>query len=435
MSNPGFPYHSEGNYDHEGKWEEVDESGSGIATYHMSYVASTPGNFAIHLYYEEETQQWNVETHSYVRRTPLPGSPFLLSVHSNVSDQLGRQIALLAGKEAGIDTSGQKSPSKKEMATAKEYKINRNVFEDVQKQWGVCTIDAFASAATALIPRFWTEKKTPGAEGTDAFKQTWQQGEVIWAHPPPEHLGRLASFLAQPTRMAEVIVVAPIRPTEEWMTRFEEMCDDSIKHMHGTLIRVADDAPERVQDWAVMLYHIPAPAGARTPLDRLPDWLRYSHDWSPGWFTSGTWRGSSDTHAGIQRVALQVRSAVRVRMRYELWLRRAQNRLLANLLDAEIEETEAQIAALEKKPRAPSPSRVAFKEKPGALSTLQEEPDEDMEAEIPPAKQQGWFSGALNAIEGATGLDIDGDGTVGGGVAPPANRKSPRSKTSFGWFG
>ena len=120
-------------------------------------------------------------------------------------------------------------------------------------------------------------------------------------------------------------------------------------------------------------------------------------------------------------------------MRYELWLRRAQNRLLANLLDAEIEETEAQIAALEKKPRAPSPSRVAFKEKPGALSTLQEEPEEDMEAEIPPAKQQGWFSGALNAIEGATGLDIDGDGKVGGG-APPANRKSPRSKTSFGWF-
>ena len=34
-------------------------------------------------------------------------------------------------------------------------------------------------------------------------------------------------------------------------------------------------------------------------------------------------------------------------------------------------------------------------------------------------QEQGWLSGAVNAIENVTGIDIDGDGKVGRGVQTP----------------
>ena len=41
-------------------------------------------------------------------------------------------------------------------ATApRDYMVDRSVFDDAQAKWGVATIDAFASEATALLPRFW----------------------------------------------------------------------------------------------------------------------------------------------------------------------------------------------------------------------------------------------------------------------------------------
>ena len=38
-------------------------------------------------------------------------------------------------------------------------------------------------------------------------------------------------------------------------------------------------------------------------------------------------------------------------------------------------------------------------------------------------EQQGWLSGAVNAIENVTGIDIDGDGKVGRGVQTPEGEK------------
>ena len=33
-----------------------------------------------------------------------------------------------------------------------DYTVMRSVFEDAQRRWGQCTVDAFASPATALLP-------------------------------------------------------------------------------------------------------------------------------------------------------------------------------------------------------------------------------------------------------------------------------------------
>ena len=70
------------------------------------------------------------------------------------------------------------------IARPRDYAIAAALFQQVTAWWGACTLDAFASAATALLPRFWSEVPVEGAEATDAFAQSWA-GERVWAHPPP----------------------------------------------------------------------------------------------------------------------------------------------------------------------------------------------------------------------------------------------------------
>lgn len=64
-----------------------------------------------------------------------------------------------------------------------DYKIDRTVYEEAARRWGDCTLDAFASVATACASRFWTVREKKEAEGTNAFQQEWRHGERIWAHP------------------------------------------------------------------------------------------------------------------------------------------------------------------------------------------------------------------------------------------------------------
>ena len=62
--------------------------------------------------------------------------------------------------------------------------------------WGRVTVDAFASAANARTPRFWSRFLEPGAEAVDAMSVLdWAQSrcpecgevhrEVVYAFPPP----------------------------------------------------------------------------------------------------------------------------------------------------------------------------------------------------------------------------------------------------------
>lgn len=69
-----------------------------------------------------------------------------------------------------------------------EYAVERSVLSRVSQWWGECTADAFASAATAQLHRYWAESPDDlGAEAVDAFAQPWT-GERVWAQPPPPHL-------------------------------------------------------------------------------------------------------------------------------------------------------------------------------------------------------------------------------------------------------
>lgn len=225
------------------------------ALYKVSFCPTSAGAFSMFIWWENEPGS----------RNNFPGSPYSLNVHSNAKDQIVSQEVL--------DTSG---------ITSGDYKIALPVFQAAQQRWCNCTIDAFASAATSMLPRFWTQEPDAGGEAGDALKQIWPRGEIIWAHPPGEkneYLFKVVVFMESKKRLSETIVVVPFRPTCDWFVRLTALSDSSEKYMAGRLQRVAKDAPARIETWPIMLFHVPevteeqekarqqaAPAEDQTPM-------------------------------------------------------------------------------------------------------------------------------------------------------------------------
>lgn len=173
----------------------------------------------------------------------LPGAPWRVTVENPADDS--------QGKIATAEVAPQ------------DYTIQRSVFEEAQKRWGACTIDAFASPATAMLPRFWTASASNGSAGVDAFAQEEAWGcatgeERIWAHPPPNLLSEFVDLLSRPQRMAEVIVCAPAFLQQKWFLPLAQLSDGKWKLNAGKLQRIAPDAPSRIIEWPVVLFHIPA---------------------------------------------------------------------------------------------------------------------------------------------------------------------------------
>jgi hypothetical protein len=137
------------------------------------------------------------------------------------------------------------------LAAAFDYMLRPALFQDIQRLWGRCTVDAFASPATALLPRYWTADCVEGAEATDAFAQSWQ-GELVWAHPPPGLLLELVQFLER-TR-ARAIVCAPHWPGEAWYPLLLQLSSQSITFPPGSLHAVAANAPARLHSWPVAMF-------------------------------------------------------------------------------------------------------------------------------------------------------------------------------------
>jgi len=139
-------------------------------------------------------------------------------------------------------------------ARPREYAVAPHVFSQVAGWWGAPSVDAFASTASAVTHRFWSEAPTLGAEGSDAFGQQWR-GERVWAHPPPHLLPQLAQFLrADPS--IEALVCAPFWPGTSWFTELLELSSEYATFPPGSLQRVAFDAPERLEAWEVVCFRV-----------------------------------------------------------------------------------------------------------------------------------------------------------------------------------
>jgi len=145
------------------------------------------------------------------------------------------------------------------LASPRDYMLDTALFSAAQVRWGQFTVDAFASPATALLPRYWAAHCVEGAEAIDAFAQDWE-GEFIWAHPPPGLLLDLVHFLE--FLPARAVVCAPTWRGAPWYSLLHQLADDHIELPAGSLQRIAADGPARLEMWPLTLFHIPG--GRRT---------------------------------------------------------------------------------------------------------------------------------------------------------------------------
>ena len=234
----------------EGKFIAEDDGGT---SYEIKYVPLSAGHIELIAY---ALVDGNLSERHF-----FPDTPVTLLVSKN---QVGD------GDKNGRNANGGEINMSEMFLTApQDYKIEIGVFEQAQKRWGECTIDGFASAATHLLPRYWTAKFEQASEHTDALcdPAKWKEGERIWAHPLPTQLLELTHLLDSPERCAEVLVCAPFWPRNggDWFLNLQRLSDSSMRRAAGCLHKVADDAPDRVEEWPMIIFHIP---GREKPIGR-----------------------------------------------------------------------------------------------------------------------------------------------------------------------
>jgi len=147
------------------------------------------------------------------------------------------------------------------LAAPRDYHLRQECFDGLMESVAWCTVDAFASAATARLPRYWTVSPEPGAEATDAFAQWWDH-ELVWAHPPPWLLPRVLQYLDHHP-MARALVCAPTWPHEPWYAQLRQLADEELSLPPGRLRRDAFDAPARLESWPMTIFVVLRGTSAR----------------------------------------------------------------------------------------------------------------------------------------------------------------------------
>ena len=105
--------------------------------------------------------------------------------------------------------------------------LRASVAASLLARFGPHTVDRFASASDALLPRVNSERPTPRGAGVDAFAQVdWGLGRS-WCHPPWRLLPRLALFLRQTG--AAATVVAPDWPGRAWYQALRELASAQLR--------------------------------------------------------------------------------------------------------------------------------------------------------------------------------------------------------------
>ena len=136
-----------------------------------------------------------------------------------------------------------------------EYQLDPEIFAYLSDLWGVSSIDAFASDATAQLPRFWAESAGSTAVAVDAFAQPWSDESLVWAHPPPALLPQLVQLL-EATPSASAIVCVPHWPGSPWFRPLAELSSEMLIFPPGSLQRVAFDAPALLAQWSVAAFRV-----------------------------------------------------------------------------------------------------------------------------------------------------------------------------------
>ena len=125
---------------------------------------------------------------------------------------LERDISLTAQHLPGVLNTVADSESRV-MRDRTDWQLNPIIFQQINRRLGPLEVDLFASRLTAHLPRYFSWRPDPLAEGTDAFLQDWSH-ILGFANPPWCLLGRVLAQVH--IQQAQVILIAPVWKTQPW---------------------------------------------------------------------------------------------------------------------------------------------------------------------------------------------------------------------------
>ena len=102
-----------------------------------------------------------------------------------------------------------------------ELELRPAAFAALEERFGFHTVDRYAMAENAKLPRFNTLLPQEGSEGAAALSQSWV-GENNYAFPPISELPRLAQMLFEQPAVSATVVV-PYWPAQAWFQQLLEL--------------------------------------------------------------------------------------------------------------------------------------------------------------------------------------------------------------------
>ena len=150
----------------------------------------------------------------YINRMGGTHSKKLMEITSQIWNwSLDRKIALSAEHLPGVQNVVADRESRRKRDCS-EWKLDPTIFRRIMQTLGPCQVDLFASRISAQLPMYMSWKPDPGAVATDALSQSWTSMKG-YAFPPFALIGRCLSKI-QRERVREIILIAPIWPTQPW---------------------------------------------------------------------------------------------------------------------------------------------------------------------------------------------------------------------------
>ena len=110
------------------------------------------------------------------------------------------------------------------LADRGDWRLRRQTFLQLDRDWGPHTVDRFATALNSQLPRYNSAWADPQTAGIDAFAQLDWTEQHNWCNPPWALLDRLAQLLDE--TCASATVVAPHWPAQAWFQRLQAISSE-----------------------------------------------------------------------------------------------------------------------------------------------------------------------------------------------------------------
>ena len=140
-------------------------------------------------------------------------------------------------------------------AASGDYMLTDEAMGELQAAFGRLTVDAFASGATARLPRYWSAAGTGDAraEAVDAFAQPWAH-ERLLVNAPVSAIADVVARLVEEPRAAAV-VVCPYWTGAPWFAPLARLAADSILLPPGSLRGVMQHTAH-VRSWRMVAFYV-----------------------------------------------------------------------------------------------------------------------------------------------------------------------------------